>query len=63
LHWFGEDDFNFEHGWEADLVLARKFGEYFTAIAKLAVFDSAGGLRNPAPFDTVRASLEANFVF
>lgn len=63
LHWFGEDDFEFGHGWEADLVLSRKFGEYFTAIAKVAVFDSAGGVRNPAPFDTVRASLEANFKY
>ena len=63
LHWFGEAGFEFGYGWEADLVLSRKFGEHFTTIAKLAVFDSSGGTRNPAPFDTVRATLEVNFVY
>lgn len=63
LHLFGGDDFDFDTGWEADAVLSRKFNEHLTVLAKVAWFDSDGGLANPAPFDCLRASVELDLTF
>ena len=67
LHYFGDNDTAFDFGWEYDMVLSKKFNENFTAIAKLAYYDSPGPTGkaiNFAPlFDTTRISLELNYTF
>jgi hypothetical protein len=65
LHLFGDNDTNFDFGWEYDTTLSKKFNDNFLAIAKCAWFDSTGGTTaaNPAPFDTTRLSIELNYHF
>ncbi|MEM1083802.1 MAG: alginate export family protein [Verrucomicrobiota bacterium] len=66
FHVFGDNDTEFDYGWEYDAVLAKKFNENFLAIAKFAYFDSSGRTpqaNNGALFDTTRFSLELNYVF
>lgn len=67
LHWMGQDDLGFDYGKEVDFVLSRKFDHGLHAILKLAFFESdgpqAGGIANPAPFDTTRCSIELNHAF
>ncbi|MGE9271554.1 MAG: hypothetical protein ACQKBU_12185, partial [Verrucomicrobiales bacterium] len=67
LHFFGDNDTEFDFGWEYDAVLSKKFDEHFTAIAKFAYYDAAGPTGkavNYAPMlDTTRISLELNYKF
>ena len=68
FHLMGDNNSNFDYGWEYDAVLAKKFSENFLAIAKFAYFDSDGvptspGAVNPAPFDTTRFTIELNYKF
>ncbi len=65
LHLLGDNDSNFDFGWEYDTTLTKKFNDNFLAIAKCAWFDSsgAGTAANPAPFDTTRLSIELNYHF
>ncbi|MFC7336908.1 alginate export family protein [Haloferula chungangensis] len=68
IHLFGDNNSDFDYGWEYDAVLAKKFNENFLAIAKFSYFDSDGapgapGAVNPAPFDTTRFSIELNYTF
>ncbi|MEP4079721.1 hypothetical protein [Haloferula sp.] len=67
FHVFGDNDTEFDFGWEYDAVLSKKFNDNFTAIAKFSYFDSAGATGkaiNYAPlFDTTRVSLELNYTF
>lgn len=67
FHYFGDNDTEFDFGWEYDAVLSKKFNENFTAIAKFAFYDSpgpTGKVVNTAPlFDTTRISVELNYSF
>lgn len=67
LHLFGDNNSDFDYGWEYDAVLAKKFNENFLAIAKFAYYDAAGptagSMANIAPFDTTRFSVELNYHF
>ncbi|WP_193211700.1 alginate export family protein [Luteolibacter marinus] len=67
LHLFGDNNTEFDYGWEYDAVLVKKFNESFTAIAKFAYYDAdgptAGKIANPAPFDTTRVTVELNYKF
>ncbi len=65
FHFFGDNDTDFGYGWEYDAVLAKKFNENFTAIAKFAYFDQDGAFAGPIanPADTTRFSLELNYTF
>jgi hypothetical protein len=68
FHILGDNNSDFDYGWEYDAVLAKKFNDNFLAIAKFAYFDSDGaatapGAVNPAPFDTTRFSIELNYTF
>ncbi len=57
-HDFSADTGGADYGTEFDFVVARKFAERFTAIAKLASFESDGFAR-----DTDRYSFEVNFAY
>ena len=67
IHFFGDNDTDFGYGWEYDASLAKKFNENFTAIAKVAFYNSdglvAGNIGNPGPFDTDRLTVELNYTF
>jgi len=63
LHWFGDDSLSFDTGWEADATVKRKINDYFTAIATVGWFNSNGDPTTPAPYDTLRATVEVDFVF
>ncbi|WP_353568177.1 hypothetical protein [Haloferula sargassicola] len=67
VHLFGDNNSDFDYGWEYDVVLAKKFNENFLAIAKFAYYDAdgptAGPIANLAPFDTTRFSMELNYKF
>lgn len=67
FHVFGDNNTGFDYGWEYDAVLAKKFNDNFTAIAKYALYDAegprAGSIANPAPFDTTRVTVELNYKF
>lgn len=65
LHAFGDDTISTGYGWEYDSVLVKKFDDHFTALAKLAVFESKGD-----PFvgtaslpSTTRVSMELDYVY
>lgn len=65
LHAFGDNAISAGYGWEYDSVLVKKFDDHFTAIAKVAFFESEGdayaaGL--PLP-DATRCSIELNYTF
>ncbi len=68
LHLFGDNNSDFDYGWEYDAVLVKAFNENFKAIAKFAYYDSEGPSGTPfapniAPFDTTRFSVELNYVY
>jgi len=58
LHAFGDNNISTDLGWEFDSVLVKKFDDNFTAIAKLAHFETEG----PLPTAT-RFSMELNYTF
>ncbi len=67
MHLFGDNNSDFDYGWEYDAVLSKKFDEHFLAIAKFAHYDAqgptAGPIANIAPFDTTRFSIELNYSY
>ena len=65
LHAFGDNEISTGYGWEYDSVLTKKFNVNFTALAKLAQFESegdiyAGGKAIPT---TTRFSVELDYTF
>jgi hypothetical protein len=65
LHAFGDNELSTGYGWEIDSVLAKKFDDHFTAIAKYAYFVSEGDAfvaTAPLP-DATRFSIELNYTF
>lgn len=58
LHAFGDNSLSTDRGWEIDSVLVKKFNDQFTAISKLAHFESEGALPT-----TTRFSVELNYTF
>lgn len=58
-HKFDADSGGTDYGQEIDVVLSKKFAKHWTAIAKYAHFDGAGG----AYVDIDKFWLELNFVF
>jgi len=65
LHAFGDDTISTDYGWEYDSVLVKKFDEHFTALVKLAMFESEGD-----PFvgtaslpATTRISMELDYTY
>lgn len=68
LHAMDDNGIGSGYGWEYDSVLAKKFDDHFTAIAKVAFFDSDGGdYTNNAVADSLpdatRVSVELNYTF
>ena len=65
LHAMGDNELSAGYGWEYDSVLAKKFDDHFTAIAKFAWFNSEGdGYVGAAPLpDATRFSIELNYTF
>jgi hypothetical protein len=65
LHMMGDNELSAGYGWEYDSVLSKKFNDNFTAIAKLAWFNSEGdGFVGAAPMqDATRFSIELNYMF
>ncbi len=68
FHLLGDNNSDFDCGWEYDAVLVKAFNENFKAIAKFACYDSDGPSGNSlapniAPFDTTRISVELDYVF
>lgn len=67
FHLFGDNNSDFDYGWEYDAVLAKQFNENFKAVAKFAYFESDGPLAGPianiAPFDATRFSIELNYTY
>lgn len=65
LHAMGDNELSAGYGWEYDSVLAKKFDDHFTAIAKFAWFNSEGDAyvgAAPLP-DATRFSIELNYTF
>ena len=58
LHAFGDNSLSTDRGWEIDSVLVKKFNDQFTAISKLAHFETEGILPT-----TTRFSAELNYTF
>jgi len=65
LHALGDNEFSTGYGWEIDSVLAKKFGDELTAIAKLAHFESEGDayVGGGGLATTTRFSVELNYNF
>lgn len=65
LHAMGDSEISTGYGWEYDSVLAKKFDDHFTAIAKFAWFNSEGdGYVGATPLpDATRFSIELNYMF
>jgi hypothetical protein len=65
LHAMGDNELSAGYGWEYDSVLAKKFDDHFTAIAKFAWFNSEGdGYVGAVPLpDATRFSVELNYTF
>jgi hypothetical protein len=59
LHLFGDNAISNNLGFGFDSVLAKKFDDHFTAIAKLGYFDTSDALYK----STTRASVELNYTF
>lgn len=57
-HLFGDNDSNFDYGWEYDAVLSKKFNDNFTAITKFAYYDA-----DSFASDTTRFTVELNYKF
>ena len=68
VHAMGDNSLDAGYGWEFDSVLTKKFDDHFTAIAKLAIFDSDGddytsnAIADSLP-DATRVSVELNYTF
>lgn len=68
LHAMDDNGIGSGYGWEYDSVLAKKFDDHFTAIAKVAFFDSDGddytanAVADSLP-DATRVSVELNYTF
>jgi len=65
VHAMGDNEISDDYGWEYDSALSKKFNSNFTAIAKLAWFNSRGDIftgATPVP-DATRFSAEVNYVF
>jgi hypothetical protein len=68
LHAMGDNELSAGYGWEYDSVLAKKFDDHFTAIAKFAWFNSEGddytanAIADSLP-DATRFSVELNYTF
>jgi hypothetical protein len=70
VHAFGDDGISTGYGYELDSVLAKKFDENFSALAKFAHFESegdpytgGGGVTGkPAP-TTTQVSVELDYTF
>ena len=68
FHAMGDNGVSAGYGWEYDSVLTKKFDEHFTAIAKIAFFNSEGddyannAIVDKLP-DTTRVSIELNYSF
>ncbi len=65
LRALGDNEISTGYGWEFDSVLARKFNNNFTAIAKFAQFESEGDAYSVAGAlpTASRFSLELNYMF
>jgi hypothetical protein len=69
LHAMGDNEISAGYGWEYDSVLTKKFDDNFTAIAKVAFFESEGDdyTANTNATDslptTARFSVELNYTF
>ena len=68
LHAMGDNEISAGYGWEYDSVLTKKFDDNFTAIAKVAFFESEGddytaNGRNDSLLTTARFSVELNYTF
>lgn len=65
LHAFGDNELSTGYGWEIDSVLVKKFDAHFTAIAKIAHFESEGDayVGKVALPTTSRISVELNYTF
>jgi hypothetical protein len=65
LHAYGDNEFSSGYGWEFNSVLAKKFDDHFTAIAKFATFKSEGDafVGKGALPDADRFSIELNYKF
>ncbi len=68
LHALGDNAISADYGWEYDSVLTKKFENNFTAIAKVAFFESEGDdYTSNAKVDslptTARFSVELNYTF
>lgn len=59
IHAFGDNAISTGRGWEVDSVLVKKFDDHFTAIGKLAHFES----ESPQLRTTTRLSVELNYAF
>jgi hypothetical protein len=65
LHAYGDDTLSTGYGWEYDSVLVKKFDEHFTALVKLAMFESEGDafVGTASLPATTRASMELDYTF
>jgi hypothetical protein len=68
LHALGDNAISADYGWEYDSVLIKKFENNFTAIAKVAFFESEGDdYTSNAKVDSLptaaRFSVELNYTF
>lgn len=57
-HLFGDNNSNFDYGWEYDAVLAKKFNENFKGIIKFAYYDA-----DTFSSDTTQVTVELNYNF
>ena len=68
IHAFGDDEVSAGYGYEIDSVLAKKFDDNFSALAKLAHFESegdafTGGGNGKAAPTTTQFSIEVDYTF
>ena len=65
LHAYGDNTISTGYGWEYDSVLAKKFDDHFTAIAKFSHFETEGDAFVGAAGlpTTSRFSIELNYTF
>jgi hypothetical protein len=65
LHAMGDNEISTGYGWEIDSVLAKKFNDQFSALAKLAHFESEGDafVGAAALPTTTRFTVELNYEF
>ena len=68
IHAFGDNEISAGYGWEYDSVLTKKFDDNFTALAKVALFESegdayTGGSAGFSLPTTARFSIELDYTF